>query len=79
MGLREWYAFFMPAKTGADTVQRAAGALEQAIQQADVVEFGRQFGLEVQSSSPRALGELLKADAAEWSGLAKQSGFTADS
>jgi len=79
MGLREWYAFFMPAKTSADTVQRAASALEQAVKQSDVVEFGKQFGLEVQSSTPRALADLLKADAAEWSGLAKQTGFTADS
>ena len=79
MGLREWYAFFMPAKSSADTVQRAATALEQAIRQADVVEFGNQFGLEVQASTPRALADLLKADAAEWSGLAKQTGFTADS
>src|SRR5262245_42982917 len=79
MGLREWYAFFMPARTGAETVQRAATALEQAIRQSDVVEFGKQFGLEVQASTPRALAELLKADAAEWSGLAKQTGFTADS
>jgi tripartite-type tricarboxylate transporter receptor subunit TctC len=79
MGLREWYAFFMPARTGAETVQRAAAALEQAIKQTDVVEFGRQFGLEVQASTPRALAELLKADAAEWSGLARQTGFSADS
>ena len=79
MGLREWYAFFMPAKTNADTVQRAAAALAQAVKEPDVVEFGKQFGLEVQSSTPRALADLLKADAAEWSGLAKQTGFTADS
>lgn len=39
----------------------------------------KQFGLEVQASTPRALAELLKADAAEWSGLAKETGFTADS
>ena len=79
MGLREWYAFFMPAKTSAEVVQRAASALDHAIKQADVVEFGRQFGLEVQASTPRALADLLKADAAEWSGLARQTGFTADS
>ena len=79
MGLREWYAFFMPAKASGDTVQRAAAALEQAVKQSDVVEFGKQFGLEVQSSTPRALADLLKADAAEWSGLAKQTGFSADS
>ena len=79
VGLREWYAFFMPAKASGDTVQRAAAALEQAVKQSDVVEFGKQFGLEVQSSTPRALADLLKADASEWSGLAKQTGFTADS
>ena len=79
MGLREWYAFFMPAKTSAEVVQRAASALDHAIKQADVVEFGRQFGLEVQASTPRVLADLLKADAAEWSGLARQTGFTADS
>jgi tripartite-type tricarboxylate transporter receptor subunit TctC len=79
MGLREWYAFFMPARAGAEIVQRAAGALEQAIKQPDVVQFGKQFGLEVQASTPRALAELLKADAAEWSGLAKETGFSADS
>lgn len=79
IGLREWYAFFMPAKGSAETVQRAAAALQQAIAQPDVVEFGRQFGLDVQSSAPRQLADLLKSDAAEWSGLAKETGFTADS
>ena len=79
IALREWYAFFMPAKASAETVQRASAALQQAIAAPDVGEFGRQFGLEVQSSAPRQLADLLKADAAEWSGLAKETGFTADS
>lgn len=79
IALREWYAFFMPAKAGADTVQRASAALQQAIAQPDVAEFGRQFGLEVQSSPTRQLADLLKVDAVEWSGLAKETGFTADS
>jgi tripartite-type tricarboxylate transporter receptor subunit TctC len=79
IALREWYAFFMPAKASAETLQRASNALRQAIAAADVVDFGKQFGLEVQASSPRELADLLKADAAEWSGLAKETGFTADS
>ena len=57
MALREWYAFFMPAKASADMVQRASAALQQAIAQADVVEFGKQFGLEMQASSPRQLAD----------------------
>jgi tripartite-type tricarboxylate transporter receptor subunit TctC len=79
IALREWYAFFMPARTSADAVQRASAALQQAIAQPDVADFGKQFGLAVQSSAPRQLADLLKADAAEWTGLAKETGFTADS
>src|SRR5262245_3679149 len=77
--LRQWYAFFMPAKASAETVQRAAAALQQVLAQPDVVEFGKQFGLEVQASTPRALAETLKADAAQWGGLVKETGFTAES
>jgi len=79
IAVREWYAFFLPARAGAETVQRAAAALQPVLAQPEVVEFGRQFGLEVQPSSPRELAELLKMDAAEWGGLVKQTGFTAES
>jgi tripartite-type tricarboxylate transporter receptor subunit TctC len=79
MALREWYAFFMPAKAGADTVQRAAAALGPVLTSAEVVDFGKQFGLETQGSTPRELADLLKRDTAEWSGLVKQTGFTAES
>ena len=37
-----------------DAVQRASAALQQAIAQPDVADFGKQFGLAVQSSPPRA-------------------------
>jgi len=79
IALREWYAFFLPSKSSADTVQRASAALQQALAQPDVIEFGKQFGLEIQSSSARQLSDVLKADAAEWGGLVKETGFTADS
>jgi tripartite-type tricarboxylate transporter receptor subunit TctC len=79
IAVREWYAFFLPARAGAETVQRAAAALQPVLAQPEVVEFGRQFGLEVQPSTPRELAELLKMDAAEWGGLVKQTGFTAES
>ena len=79
VALREWYAFFMPAKTSAEAVNRAAAALRPVLADREVVEFARQFGLEVQGSAPRELAELLKKDSAEWGGLVKQTGFTAES
>ncbi len=79
IAVREWYAFFMPARASAETVQRAAGALRPVLSEGEVVDFGRQFGLEAKSSTPRELAELLKTDSTEWGGLVKQTGFTADS
>ena len=77
--VREWYGFFLPGKASAETVRRAALHLQPVLAQPEVVEFGKQFGLEIQSSSPQQLGALLKADADEWRGLIKETGFTADS
>jgi tripartite-type tricarboxylate transporter receptor subunit TctC len=79
IALREWYAFFLPARANPETVQRAAAALQAVLGQAEVVEFAKQFGLEVQGSTPRQLADVLKADAAEWGGLVKETGFTAES
>ena len=79
VALQEWYAFFMPAKVPVDAVQRAADALRPVLAEREVVDFGRQFGLATQGSGPRDLGELLKRDSAEWGGLVKQTGFTAES
>lgn len=79
VALREWYAFFMPGKASADVVQRASTAIRAAIGEREVVDFAKQFGLEAQASGPRDLGDLLKRDSAEWGGLVKQTGFTAES
>jgi len=77
--VREWYGFFLPGKASPETVRRAATHLQPALTQPEVVEFGKQLGLEIQSSSPQQLAQLLKADAEEWRGLVKETGFTADS
>jgi tripartite-type tricarboxylate transporter receptor subunit TctC len=79
IAVREWYGFFLPGKASPETVRRAAAALQPALADPEVVEFGKQFGLEILASSPGELAELLKADAAEWRELIKQTGFTAES
>ncbi|HSI59322.1 MAG TPA: tripartite tricarboxylate transporter substrate-binding protein [Ideonella sp.] len=76
--VREWYGFFMPGKAPAEAVQRAAAALQTVLAQPEVIAYGRQFGLEVQGSTPARLQALLAADAQEWKGLIQQIGFKAD-
>ena len=70
---------FLPGKAKAETVRRASAYLQPALAQPDLVEYGKQFGLEIQSSTAPQLAELLQADAEEWRRLIKQVGFTAES
>lgn len=77
--VNEWYGFFLPGKASAEAVKRAAEALQAALNQPDVVEFGKQYGLEIQSSTTAELARMLRADADQWRGLIKQTGFTAES
>ncbi len=75
----EWYGFFLPGKASADTVKRAAQALQTALAQPEVVDYGKQYGLEVASSTSAQLAQMLQADADQWRSLIKQTGFTAES
>lgn len=77
--VREWYGVFLPGKASPEVVRRAAAYLQPALAQADVISSMAQVGMEVQSSTPQVLGELLRADAEEWRRLIKQIGFTAES
>jgi tripartite-type tricarboxylate transporter receptor subunit TctC len=77
--VREWYGVFLPGKAKPETVRRAAAYLQPALAQQDLITSMAQVGMEVQSSSPQALGDLLKTDAEEWRRLIKQIGFTPES
>jgi tripartite-type tricarboxylate transporter receptor subunit TctC len=77
--VNEWYGFFLPGKASPDTVKRAADALQAALAHPEVVEYGKQYGLEIKPSTPAELAQLLRADAEQWRTLIKQTGFTAES
>lgn len=74
----EWFAFFLPAKTPAETVTRLNAALKTALAHKDVVDGLAGFGLEAMSSSPAELAELVKKDTAKWAPIVKAVGFTAE-
>ena len=77
--VREWYGVFLPGKASPSTTRRAAAYLQTALAQPDLIASMAQIGIEVQSSSPQALTDLMKADTDEWRRLIKQIGFTAES
>ena len=74
----EWFAFFLPAKTPAETVNRLNAALKSALANKDVVDGLAGFGLEAMSSSPAELADIIKRDTAKWAPIVKAVGFTAE-
>lgn len=77
--VREWDGLYLPGKAGPDVVRRAAAYLQPALNQRDFVFSLAQLGVEVRSSSPEAIRDLLQADFEEWRRLIRQIGFTPES
>jgi len=76
---REWFGMFLPGGARPEAVTRAAAYLKIALSHKEVIEGARQLGLEVATSTPQELGDMIQADSNEWRLLIKKIGFTAES
>jgi len=76
---REWFGMFLPGNAKPDVVTRVAAYLKLALQQKDLVDNASQLGLEVASSTPQELTDMIRADSDEWRVWVKKIGFTAES
>ncbi|MBS0337335.1 MAG: tripartite tricarboxylate transporter substrate binding protein [Proteobacteria bacterium] len=65
-----WYALFVPAGTPEAIVRRLNEASVQVIAQPDVIDRLRKTGYEPGSSTPEALGALVKSEVGRWAKLA---------
>ncbi|AMO21852.1 tripartite tricarboxylate transporter substrate binding protein [Ramlibacter solisilvae] len=79
INVREWYGVFLPGKASPEVVRRTAAYLQPALSQPDMASSLANFGMEVASSTPQVLGDLLRADTDQWRGIVRKVGFTAES
>ncbi len=77
--VREWYGVFLPGKASPDVVRRAAAYLQPALTHPEMAGALAALGMEVASSTPAGLGELLRADTELWARNVKTLGFTPES
>ena len=75
----EWFAFYLPAKTPVEVVNKLSAAIKTALAAPEVIDGLAQMGLEAKSSTPAELAALLKRDTERWAPLVKTIGFTAES
>jgi tripartite-type tricarboxylate transporter receptor subunit TctC len=65
-----WYAVFAPAGTPEAIVRRVHDATVQVLAQQDLIDRLRKTGYEPGSSTPEALGALVKSEVARWNRMA---------
>jgi tripartite-type tricarboxylate transporter receptor subunit TctC len=73
-----WLGFFAPARTPADTVNRLAAAIAEAVKAPETAQSFEKFGNQPVSSSPSGVAAALKAELERWRPIVKASGFTAE-
>ncbi|HYF16499.1 MAG TPA: tripartite tricarboxylate transporter substrate-binding protein [Ramlibacter sp.] len=74
----EYLAWFVPARTPADTVRRLNALVRESLQDATHVESMAKVGLRPLTQSPEEFAQLLRTDAARWASVVKATGFSAD-
>jgi tripartite-type tricarboxylate transporter receptor subunit TctC len=72
----EWYGVFMPGKTPAALVDKAAATIRETLATPEMAEALATFGLEAAYQSPAELGRAVKAEYAAWGPIVKRVGFT---
>jgi tripartite-type tricarboxylate transporter receptor subunit TctC len=76
--VQEWFGFFMPPKTPAEIVTRAANGIRSALRAQTAIDSFNLMGMEAASSTPAELATRLKSDFDFWLPIVKSTGFTAD-
>jgi len=72
-----WYALFVPAKTPKDIIQKMAGAVKAAGEDATIRKRLEEQAMIVVCSSPEELGRFHKAELDKWGPLIRDAGLKA--
>ena len=76
--VQQWYALFAPAKTPKAVVDQLNKALNQVLNDKEVIQRIEGHGADVETSSPEQLAALVKAEGIKWRGVVQKARLTAD-
>jgi tripartite-type tricarboxylate transporter receptor subunit TctC len=76
--VQQWYAFFAPAKTPKAVVDKLNAALNQVLNDKEVIKRIEDHGADVETSTPAQLGALVKSELVKWKGVVAKARLTAD-
>lgn len=76
--VQQWYGLFAPAKTPKPIVEQLNKALNQVLNDKDIIKRIEDHGADVETSTPEAFGKLVKDELARWKGVVQKAKLTAD-
>ena len=76
--LATWFAFFAPAATPRELVQKISADMRRALAQADTKERLVGIGVDIVGSTPEELAQFHRAELAKWAKIVKDSGAKLD-
>ncbi|HJV71207.1 4-oxalomesaconate tautomerase [Ideonella sp.] len=74
----QWYGIFAPAKTPKAVIEQLNKALNQVLNDKEIVKRIEDHGADVETSTPEQLGQLVKTELAKWKGVVQKAKLTAD-
>ena len=74
----QWYGLFAPARTPKPIVEQLNKALNQILNDKDIIKRIEDHGADVESSTPEQLGALVKSELTKWKGVVQKAKLTAD-
>ena len=76
--VQQWYGLFAPAKTPKPIVEQLNKALNQVLNDKDIIKRIEDHGADVETSTPEEFGKLVKDELARWKGVVQKAKLSAD-
>ncbi len=76
--LSTWFAFFAPAGTPREIVDKIAGDMRRVLAQPDMQQRLAAIGVDIKASTPDELAAFQRAELAKWGKIIKDSGAKVD-
>jgi tripartite-type tricarboxylate transporter receptor subunit TctC len=76
--VREWFAFFAPARASASTLESTSKALRAAIARPDLIAAFAESGMTAASSTPDALRKRIASEQPYWRNVIRTTGIKAE-
>ncbi len=76
--VQQWYGIFAPARTPKAVVERLNKALNQVLNDKEIIRRIEDHGADVEASTPEQLAALVKSELVKWKRVVQQAKLTAE-